>query len=148
MSNTQTFAMVLFAAITLAADPTASAQTCPTERVSVDSSGGQGNGNSHVPSLSSDGRYVAFHSLATNLVPGDTNGFVDVFVHDRMTGQTTRVSVDSGGGQSNKGSARCSISEDGRFVAFDSEASNLVPGDSNASMTFFPTTARRTRRRA
>ena len=71
-----------------------------TERVSVDSAGGEGNGpqGSFSPDISADGRYVAFsHSDSSNLVPGDTNGLVDVFVHDRQTGTTERVSVDSRG---------------------------------------------------
>ncbi len=105
-------------------------QTGQTTRVSVDSSGGQGNERSHYPSLSADGRYVAFDSYATNLV-GDTNRDWDVFVHDRQTGQTTRVSVDSSGGQGNNGSFWPSISAGGRYVAFSSSATNLVPGDTN-----------------
>jgi len=70
-----------------------------TTRVSVASSGTQGNSGSGFPSISADGRYVAFHSNANNLVPGDTNGVSDVFVHDRNTGKTTRVSVASSGKQ-------------------------------------------------
>src|SRR6267142_743905 len=74
-----------------------------TTRVSVDSGGTQGNGGSGDSGecISADGRYVAFESSATNLVPGDTNGFKDVFVRDRQTGTTVRVSVDSGGLQGN-----------------------------------------------
>ena len=68
-------------------------QTGQTTRVSVASDGTQGNDHSFVSSLSADGRYVAFTSLASNLVAGDTNGTSDAFVHDRQTGQTTRVSV-------------------------------------------------------
>src|SRR5207249_1529467 len=75
--------------------------------------------------------------LSTNLVPGDTNGMSDVFVHDRQTGTTERVSVDSAGNQgdgpSSGGANRPSISADGRFVAFRSFASNLVPGDTNGT---------------
>ncbi len=104
-------------------------RTGQTTRVSVDSAGVQGNSYSYNPSISSDGRYVAFESHASNLVPGDTNGLDDIFVHDCQTGQTTRVSVDSAGGQGNLGSNRCSISSDGRYVAFESFANNLVPGD-------------------
>src|SRR5689334_11790833 len=77
----------------------ASAQV--TERDSVDSSGAQGDGNSYAPSISADGRYVAFISDADNLVAGDTNHAKDVFVHDRWTGATERVSVDSNGVQGN-----------------------------------------------
>ena len=102
-----------------------------TERVSVHSLGAEGNDHSIYPSVSADGRYVAFHSLATNLVPGDTNGVQDVFVRDRQSGTTERVSVDSLGAQGNSLSEFPSISADGRYVAFHSWASNLVPGDTN-----------------
>src|SRR2546425_1663307 len=66
-----------------------------TERVSVASDGTQGDAGSDAPAISADGRFVAFHSFANNLVAGDTNGSLDVFVHDRQTGATERVSVDS-----------------------------------------------------
>ena len=83
------------------------------------------------PAISADGRFVAFRSDATNLVPGDTNGATDVFVRDRQTGTTRRVSVGPGGAQGNGGSFMPAISADGRFVAFESSATNLVPGDTN-----------------
>ncbi len=102
-----------------------------TTRVSLDSSGSQVNDASYYPSISADGRYVAFYSYATNLVPGDTNGVVDIFVRDRTGGTTTLVSVDSAGVQGNGVSQSPSISADGRYVAFQSEATNLVSGDSN-----------------
>ena len=102
-----------------------------TERVSVDRAGAQGNDHSQAPSISQDGRYVAFHSRATNLVTGDTNNTQDVFIHDRDTGLTERVSVDSAGIQGNLISGGPSISQDGRYVAFYSIANNLVPGDTN-----------------
>src|SRR5439155_1190150 len=105
--------------------------TGTTERVSVDSAGTQGNSDSVDASISADGRFVAFYSSANNLVPGDTNGAEDVFVHDRLTGTTERVSVDSAGTQGNSESFLPSISADGRFVAFYSDATNLVPGDTN-----------------
>jgi len=105
--------------------------TGTTSRVSVSSSGGQGNKESFSPAISADGRYVAFHSRATNLAPGDTNGTDDVFVRDRVTDTTTRVSVSSGGAQGNGSSSGPAISPDGRYVAFISEASNLAPGDTN-----------------
>ena len=79
--------------------------------------------------LSADGRYVAFSSPATNLVAGDTNGQWDVFVHDRTTGATTRVSVDSAGSQGDRDSWVPSISDDGRFVVFESRSTNFVTGD-------------------
>jgi Tol biopolymer transport system component len=106
-------------------------QTGATTRVSLDSAGLQGNAGSGDPSISADGRYVAFDSGASNLVPGDTNGAQDVFVHDRQTGTTMLVSVDSSGLQGNRHSSRPSISADGRYVAFTSDAANLVPGDTN-----------------
>jgi len=102
-----------------------------TTRVSVDSTGAQANGKSRLPAISGDGRFVAFYSEASNLVVGDTNGVGDVFVHDRQTGATTCVSVDSSAVEANSWSSSPAISGDGRFVAFYSEASNLVVGDMN-----------------
>jgi Tol biopolymer transport system component len=101
-------------------------------RVFLGMGGQQGNGDSFAPSLSADGRYVAFTSEATNLVPNDTNGFWDIFVRDRRLNRTSRVSVGLGGMQPNGESARAAISGNGRFVAFVSSATNLVPGDTNA----------------
>lgn len=111
---------------------------------SVNSSGAQGNGDSGfslppsriggTPSFSRDGGYVAFESLASNLVPNDTNALRDIFVHDRQTGLTARVSVATGGAESLGGASQnARITPDGRFVVFDSFATNLVPGDTNAS---------------
>lgn len=105
--------------------------------MSVASDGSEGNGNSFAPSISADGRFVAFASSAHVLVPGDSNGFFDIFVHDRQTGATQRVSVDSGGSQADAGSFETAISADGRFVAFSSLASNLVLGDSNGLVDIF-----------
>ena len=99
--------------------------------MSVSSGGAQGNDSSFSPAISADGRFVAFDSVATNLVPGDTNGAADVFVRDRQTGTTRRVSVGPGGVQGNDVSVTPAISADGRFVAFESLATNLVPGDTN-----------------
>ncbi|NEA68082.1 PD40 domain-containing protein [Streptomyces sp. SID12488] len=106
-------------------------QTGVITRVSVDSAGNQVNNVSRNPSISADGRYVAFESTASNLVAGDTNRYRDVFVHDLQTGETTRVSVGRSGEQSDSESFHPSVSADGRFVAFDSFASNLVFGDTN-----------------
>ena len=111
--------------------------TGETTRVSVDSRGRQANGSSAGSSLDGSGRYVAFESLATDLVPGDTNRVSDVFVHDRQTGETTRVSVDSRGRQGNGGSSAPSLSADGRFVGFGSYGSNLVDGDTNQEIDVF-----------
>lgn len=102
-----------------------------TTRVSISSTGEQANSLSSYCALSADGRYVAFGSDATNLVPQDTNGQFDVFVHDLKTGETIRVSVDSFGNEGNEDSAVSPLSRNGRFVAFGSEASNLVAGDTN-----------------
>lgn len=98
----------------------------------LSSAGGGGTGPSEYPAISADGRYVAFHSSATNLVANDTNGGYDVFVRDRQTGATERVSVDSFGGQGNGPSTVPAISGDGRYVAFVSWAPNLVTGDTDA----------------
>jgi uncharacterized repeat protein (TIGR01451 family) len=110
-----------------------------TERVSVSSSGGQGNGDSRNPSISADGRYVAFPSRAANLVAGDTNGTYDIFVHDRQTGTTQLVSVNSAGVQGNSTSLRPSISANanGRYVVFRSFSNNLVTGDNNGLAHIF-----------
>jgi Tol biopolymer transport system component len=111
--------------------PAASAGPGATTRTSVSTGGVQGNGRSFVPAVSADGRFAAFYSDASNLVAGDTNGARDVFVHDRQTGETTRMSVDSTGTEANGDSFAPAISGDGRFVAFSSSGSNLVTGDTN-----------------
>lgn len=103
--------------------------TLQTTCVSRGISGATANDSSFEPCISSDGRFVAYSSRANDLVTGDTNGFQDVFLFDRMTGQTTRVSVSSLGAEGEDQSARPAISADGRFVAFDSLAEALVPGD-------------------
>jgi Tol biopolymer transport system component len=109
----------------------------PTTLVSSNSSGTQGNNISSNPSISADGRYVAFNSDASNLVSGDTNGTTDVFVRDLQTGSVTLVSSSSSGTQGNNISSFASISADGRYVAFDSAASNLVSGDTNGTFDVF-----------
>src|SRR5690606_33451585 len=112
-------------------------RTGRTTLVSRSTAGVQGNNFSTGAAISADGRYVAFGSFASNLVPGDTNGTWDVFVHDRQTGVTTRVSVDSNGTEGNLPSSSPAISADGRFVAFQSDSTNLVPNDSNAATDVF-----------
>ena len=112
-------------------------QTDTIERITVDDSGSEGNGDSNYPAISADGRYVAFHSFATNLVPGDTNGWPDVFVYGRQTGTIERVSVDDDGTQGDDTSYKPSISADGRYVAFQSWAGNLVAGDGNHEYDVF-----------
>jgi|GEM_PF-4857895 len=100
-----------------------------TERVSVSSVGTEANGSSDRPSAAADGRYIAFHSYATNLVDNESNGKSDIFVHDRQTHQTTRVSVSSSGEQANGASFYASISATGRYVSYHSFATNLVDND-------------------
>jgi hypothetical protein len=109
-----------------------------TERVSVDSYGVQADWDSDRPMMSADGRFVTFGSPADNLVAGDTNGSSDVFVHDRQTGATERVSVDAAGGQSDSDTyGAASISADGRYVLFSSDANNLVANDTNGASDVF-----------
>ena len=108
-----------------------------TERVSVDSSGAESNGQSMYPAVTDDGRFVVFSSQADNLVAGDTNGVFDVFVRDRQLGTTERVSVSGAGAQANNASGLATISADGRYVAFGSAATNLVSGDTNGHLDYF-----------
>lgn len=110
--------------------------TGTTERVSVANDGTQADHNSFEPSLSDDGRFAAFRSLAANLVPGDANARADVFVHDRTTDQTVRVSEPSAM-ESDGHSYNPVISGDGAWIAFESDATNLVPGDTNGARDIF-----------
>jgi Tol biopolymer transport system component len=103
-----------------------------TTRVSVGPGGVAGTHDSETPSLSADGRFVAFTSWADNLVPTDTTSWPDVYVHDRATGMTALVSLGPGGVQADAASLNPSISADGRYVAFSSSARNLVANDTNA----------------
>jgi len=107
-----------------------------TARVSVASDGTQANHNSSEASISDDGRFVAFRSLAGNLVSGDTNRRADIFVHDRATGHTARVGQPAVG-ESDGNSAAPAISGNGAWVAFESDATNLVPGDDNGARDIF-----------
>jgi Tol biopolymer transport system component len=102
-----------------------------TQRISVATGGKQANGASYLPSISANNRYVVFMSAATNLVPHDTNGKDDVFLYDRQKKATFRVSLGAAFAQANRHSPRAAVSHDARFVAFQSTASNLVPGDTN-----------------
>lgn len=116
--------------------------TRKAQLVSVAGSGEAGNQGSRNPSVSGDGRFVAFQSDADNLVAGDTNGVTDVFVFDRMTGAIQRVSVASDGTQGDRASylpqrSTRVLSHDGRFVAFESFASNLVADDTNGVADVF-----------
>jgi len=113
-------------------------QSATTERVSVDSASGQSDGDSGLhPVISADGRFVVFYSGGTNLVPGDTNGFFDVFLRDRLSGTTVRASLGAGGVEANANCSLASVSADGRYVAFQSSATNLVAGDTNAVIDVF-----------
>ncbi|RQV98619.1 calcium-binding protein, partial [bacterium] len=111
--------------------------TGTTILVSGDALGTFGNGNSYTPSISADGRFVAFSSIARNLIVGDTNGVEDIFVHDTTLGTTIQVSKDSSGLQGNNSSYYPAISADGRYVAFHSTADNLVAGDTNGAIDTF-----------
>ncbi len=114
-------------------------KTGKTIRVSVSTDGIPANNGTQVfaLSISADGKFVAFASLATNLIPKDTNQAWDIFVHDRDTAVTTLVSISSDGTQADAGSYGVAISADGRYVAFGSNATNLVTGDTNSTMDVF-----------
>ncbi len=112
-------------------------QTGAILRVSVSSVGAEGNAYSNISSISADGRYVAFQSGADNLVPGDLNGARDVFVHDTQTGVTEIASVATGGALVNSDSGYPDISRNGRFVVFESDATNIVLGDTNGCRDIF-----------
>ena len=102
-----------------------------TERVSVSSDGNQVFGSSRSPSITADGRFVAFESFADTLVAGDTNGTWDIFVHDRQIGRTERVSIATDGTEGDDLSRGATIGAEGRFVAFGSAAGTLVADDTN-----------------
>ncbi|HEX9712993.1 MAG TPA: hypothetical protein VGB52_10650 [Actinomycetota bacterium] len=139
-------------------------ETGETTLESISTTGEPGDGDSGwwpASPMTPDGRYVLFGSVASNLVPGDTNGIIDVFVRDRVAGTTTRVSVSSSGEQGEPPAvetgdlyfvARDSllgplsadatawtggISSDGRYVVFDSQANGLVPEDTNNLVDVF-----------
>lgn len=106
--------------------------------VSVNSSGELGNSSSDQgAAISADGRFVAFISLASNLVPGDTNGLRDLFVHDCLTGVTQRVNVGPQGQEASAVVFTDSLSADGRFIAFSTNADNLVTDDTNGTRDVF-----------
>ncbi|MFN0007848.1 MAG: calcium-binding protein [Planctomycetota bacterium] len=112
-------------------------QLSTTEQISVDSNEVGGEGSCSGGSISADGRWVVFSSFADNLVPADTNDTFDIFLRDRQLGTTVRVSVSSTGEEANAQCRRPYLSDDGRFVAFYSSASNLVPGDTNGTFDIF-----------
>jgi hypothetical protein len=108
-----------------------------TQRVSVGPGGAQANRESNNAAISANGRYVAFSSYAGNLVPDDINAFQGIFVHDRQIRRTKRVSVGQAGAQADGASDEPAISSGGRYVAFESWAANLVPGDTNGVVDVF-----------
>lgn len=106
-------------------------------RVSVDSSGNQGDDHSAEPSISQDGSVIAFTSLATNITTGDTNAASDVFVRNVSAGTTSLVSVSTAGAQGNKVSFQPRISANGSYIAFSSDATNLSASDTNSCTDVF-----------
>lgn len=112
-------------------------QTSGTIRASTSATGAEADGVSSEPSLSYDGRWLAFTSEATNLDPDDTNDVSDVFVKDLLTGDLVRVSVDTDGFEGDGDSVHPFISADGRFVVFASDATNLDPDDTNGYRDIF-----------
>jgi Tol biopolymer transport system component len=117
-------------------------RTGRTERVSVSSSEREGDGIATTPAISADGRFVSFSSTADNLVRGDRNRAQDVFLRDRRTGRTERVSVSTSGGEQNRSvippfAQVSAVSDRGRYVVFDSDANSLVRGDRNRDTDVF-----------
>ncbi len=112
-------------------------QSGQTERISVSSNNDQATGNSSSSAISADGHFVAFYSIASNLVTGDTNSNYDAFVRDRLAGTTELVSIASNGIHGNSSAMNSEISPDGRYVVFESMSSNLVPGDTNGVSDIF-----------
>lgn len=108
-----------------------------TRRVSVTSGGNEGQGDSFEAAISGDGRHVVFSSLAQNLVAGDNNFVVDIFLRDIQTNVTEIVSVASGGAQANDWCTSASVTADGRYVVFQSRATTLVPGDPDNAFDVF-----------
>lgn len=108
-----------------------------TERVSLGLGGAATDGDSYDPALSADGRFVAFSSTASNLVPRDVPDTLDVFVHDRLSGATEQINVNANGAVANAASYQARISADGRYVLFLSSASNLNPADYNQQVDAF-----------
>ena len=106
-------------------------------RVSLSSNNIEGNDTSWYVAMSWNGRYVAFESDATNLVNNDSNATRDIFVRDRQTGQTIRTSIAADGTEADGSSFRVAISDDGNFVTFYSNATNLVANDNNSVADIF-----------
>ncbi len=115
----------------------ATAQVCVIERISVDANGVEGDAGSTQAAMTSDGRYVAFTSVATNLVPGDTNAVGDIFVRDLFLGTIERVSTGAGGVECDQPCSYPAISDDGRYVAFNTSAATLDPSDTNGALDVY-----------
>jgi len=115
----------------------ASAQLCTIERLSVDANGVEGDSGSTQPAMTPDGRFVVFSSTATNLVPGDTNAVADIYLRDIVAGTIERVSVGPGGVECDQACSYPAISDDGRWVAFNTAATTLVPGDTNGALDVY-----------
>ncbi|MED7950956.1 TolB family protein [Streptomyces sp. BE303] len=130
-------AAVLTAATTGPATARPASAPPRVERISQAPGGAQADGDSYLGALSATGRYAVFTSDAANLVAGDTNGDSDVFVRDLLTGRTERVSVADDGAQATGTSSGAAISADGRYVAFASDAPDLVPGDTNGTFDVY-----------
>ncbi|MCA9972907.1 MAG: PD40 domain-containing protein, partial [Anaerolineales bacterium] len=112
-------------------------QTGETVRLSMGLNGAEANENSYLPDVSGDGRFVGYTSLATNLVLSDTNDAFDVFLFDRQTGQTERLSVTAQGDEANGNSVAVRLSFDGQYATYASDAANLAGGDNNGQMDIF-----------
>jgi len=108
-----------------------------TQLISRSTAGIQGNGGAWSPVMSSNGRYIAYSSESNNLVADDHNCESDIFLFDAVTGETRRVSIGMGGEEPEERSFISSISSDGRFIAFDSYADNLVANDHNERLDAF-----------
>jgi hypothetical protein len=105
--------------------------------VSVDDAGNLGNDTSSWPAMSSDGRYVAYSTEATDITPSDQNGVADIVIYDRESGAANRLSLTNSGDEADNQSIHPSISGDGKLVAYESLATNLVGGDSNRFSDIF-----------
>ena len=108
-----------------------------TKLVTVTSDGTQANGLSLFSVISNDGNYIAYESTADNLVAGDTNGLGDIFLYDNLNQTTARINLAADGTQANGVSTLGSISDDGNYISFASDASNLVPNDNNGQRDIF-----------
>lgn len=108
-----------------------------TVRISVNKDGGNASAESHTPCINSDGRFIAFASLAGDLVEGDANGLLDVYVYDRNTGEIIRASVAAANGEPDGDSKDPYISADGRYVTFSSSATNLVAEGANINVDIY-----------